>query len=95
MTIKVVPMPNRAKPGTRVESLPALAKGVKLPKGYTPAYFRKRKSLAVLRAVNSEHYLVFNINTGENIQVSSTKEASKTMSAIRRGEKKFPKTKAV
>jgi len=83
----------RAKPGTRVETLPALARGVKLPAGYTPAYFRKRKTLAVLRAVDSSHYLIFNTTTGEKLQVSDTKEASKTMSAIRRGMKKFPKTK--
>jgi hypothetical protein len=85
--------PLRAKPGTRVETLPALARGVKLPAGYTPAYFRKRKTLAVLRAVDSSHYLIFNTTTGEKLQVSDTKEASKTMSAIRRGMKKFPKTK--
>ena len=85
--------PLRAKPGTRTETLPALARGVKLPAGYTPAYFRKRKTLAVLRADDSSHYLIFNTTTGEKMQVSDTKEASVTMSAIRRGTKKFPKTK--
>lgn len=92
MTTKTKPV-LRAKPGTRVETLPALARGIKLPTGYTPAYFRKRKTLAVLRAVDSSHYLIFNTSTGEKMQVSDTKEASKTMSAIRRGAKKFPKTK--
>lgn len=85
--------PSRAKPGTRTEKLPDLPRGVKLPAGYTPAYFRKRKTLAVLRAVNSEHYLIFNTSTGEKIQVTTTKEASQLMSAIRKGEKKFPKVK--
>ena len=85
--------PARAKPGTRVEQLPSLARGVKLPNGYTPAYFRKRKTLAVLRAVDSSHYLIFNTTTGEKMQVPNTKEASQTMSAIRRGQKKFPKAK--
>lgn len=90
MTAKVM----RAKPNTRTEKLPSLSRGVKLPKGYTPAYFRKRKTLAVLRAVDSSHYLIFNTSTGEQMQVGSTKEASQTMSAIRRGSKKFPKTKS-
>jgi hypothetical protein len=70
-----------------------LSRGVKLPSGYTPAYFRKRKTLAVLRAVNSSHYLVFNTSTGDKLQVASTKEASRFMSQIRKGTKKFPKTK--
>lgn len=83
----------RAKPGTRVESLPALSRGVKLPKGYTPAYFRKRKTLAVLRPADSSHYLIFNTSTGEQVQVASTKEASQLMSEIRRGLKNFPKKK--
>jgi hypothetical protein len=79
----------RVKPYTRTESLPELGKGVKMPKSYEPAYFRKRKTLAVLRAVDKTHYLVFDTNTGKSIQVASTKEASQTMSAIRRGEKTF------
>jgi hypothetical protein len=79
----------RVKPYTRVEPLPQLGKGVKLPKNYEAAYFRKRKSLAVLRAVDKTHYLVFDTSTGKSIQVASTKEASKTMSAIRRGELSF------
>lgn len=83
----------RARPGTRVETLPALTRGVKLPKGYTPAYFRKRKTLAVLRPTDSSHYLIFNTSTGEQLQVASTKEASQLMSEIRRGLKSFPKKK--
>lgn len=77
----------RVKPYTRTEPLPELAEGVKLPTGYTPAYFRRRKTLAVLRAVDCTHYLVFDINTGKSVQVANTKEASQTMAAIRRGEK--------
>lgn len=79
----------RVKPYTRTEQLPQLAKGVKLPKNYEPAYFRKRKTLAVLRALDKTHYLVFDTNTGKSIQVANTKEASQTMSAIRRGTKSF------
>ena len=90
MTAKIK-SPARAKPGTRIEQRPPVARGVKLPNGYKPAYFRKRKTLAVLRAVDSSHYLIFNTSTGEKIQVNTTKEASTTMSAIRRGQKKFPK----
>ena len=84
----------RAKPYQRTEDLPELPKGVKLPNGYTPAYFRKRKTLAVLRAADRSHYVIFNISTGEKMQVASTKEASQTMSAIRRGKKTFTKAKA-
>ena len=79
----------RVKPYTRIEQLPLLAKGVKLPKNYEAAYFRKRKTLAVLRALDKTHYLVFDTNTGKSIQVANTKEASQTMSAIRRGSKSF------
>jgi hypothetical protein len=79
----------RVKPYHRTEALPELAKGVKLPKGYTPAYFRKRKSLAVLRAVDRSHYLVFSTATGEKTQVTSTKEASQLMSGILKGKKKL------
>jgi hypothetical protein len=62
---------------------------VKLPSGYEPAYFRKRKTLAVLRAANRSHYLVFDISTGMKTQVANTKEASKLMSELRRGKKKL------
>ena len=84
----------QTKPYTRVESLPALPKGVKLPSGYEPAYFRKRKTLAVLRAANRSHYLVFDTSTGKKIQVANTKEASKLMSELRRGTKSFAKAAA-
>ena len=77
----------QTKPYTRVESLPALPKGVKLPSGYEPAYFRKRKTLAVLRAANRSHYLVFDISTGKKMQVANTQEASTLMSELRRGKK--------
>jgi hypothetical protein len=79
----------RVKPYTRTEELPELGEGVNLPDGYTPAYFRKRKTLAVLRAVDCTHYIVFDTSSGKSMQVASTKEASQTMSAIRRGEKTF------
>jgi hypothetical protein len=79
----------RVKPYTRVEKLPELSKGVKLPSGYEPAYFRKRKTLAVLRATNKSHYLVFDTSTGKKIEVANTKEASRLMSEIRRGVKSF------
>jgi hypothetical protein len=77
----------RVKPYTRTEQLPELGKGVKLPNGYEPAYFRKRKTLAVLRATDKSHYVIFDVNTGNSMKVLTTKEASQTMSAIRRGEK--------
>jgi hypothetical protein len=79
----------QTKPYTRVETLPTLPKGVKLPSGYEPAYFRKRKTLAVLRAANRSHYLVFDISTGMKTQVANTKEASKLMSELSRGKKKL------
>jgi len=79
----------QTKPYTRVETLPALPKGVKLPSGYEPAYFRKRKTLAVLRAKDRSHYLVFNTSTGDKFQVPNTKEASKFMSDVRRGVRSF------
>jgi hypothetical protein len=79
----------QTKPYTRVELLPALPKGVKLPSGYEPAYYRKRKTLAVLRATNRSHYLVFDTSTGKKIQVANTKEASVLMSELRRGTKSF------
>jgi hypothetical protein len=79
----------RVKPYTRTEELPELAEGVTLPAGYTPAYFRKRKTLAVLRAVDRTHYLVFDTSTGNKLKVGTCKEASSTMSEIRRGLKTF------
>lgn len=82
-------VPIQTKPYTRVESLPALPKGVKLPSGYEPAYYRKRKTLAVLRAANRSHYLVFDISTGKKTQVANTKEASVLMSELSRGKKKL------
>jgi hypothetical protein len=84
----------QTKPYTRVESLPALPKGVKLPSGYEPAYYRKRNTLAVLRAANRSHYLVFNISTGKKTQVANTKEASKLMSELNRGKKSSVKAAA-
>jgi hypothetical protein len=77
----------RVKPYTRTEDLPELAEGVTLPEGYVPAYFRKRKTLAVLRSVDRTHYLVFDTSTGNKMRVTSCKEASATMSEIRRGIK--------
>jgi len=79
----------RVKPYTRTQDLPELAEGVTLPEGYVPAYYRKRKTLAVLRAVDCTHYLVFDTTTGNKMQVLSCKEASSTMSEIRRGIKTF------
>ena len=79
----------RVKPYTRTEELPELAEGITLPEGYIPAYYRKRKTLAVLRAVDCTHYLVFDTSTGDNMRVLSCKEASATMSKIRRGLKTF------
>ena len=73
----------RFKPWTRTESLPELT--VKIPSGYTPAYYRKRKNLAVLRASDNTHYLVFNTSTGESATVKGTREASELMSAVRKG----------
>jgi len=84
----------QTKPYTRVESLPALPKGVKLPSGYEPAYYRKRNTLAVLRAANRSHYLVFNISTGKKTQVANTKEASMLMSELNRGKKSSAKAAA-
>jgi len=84
----------QTKPYTRVESLPALPKGVKLPSGYEPAYYRKRNTLAVLRAANRSHYLVFNISTGKKTKVANTKEASMLMSELNRGKKSLAKAAA-
>jgi hypothetical protein len=75
-------MVTTATRGTRTEALPALAKGVKLPAGYVPAYFRKRNSLAVLRSKTDRAYLVFDISTGFSREVKNTKEASILMSKI-------------
>lgn len=79
----------RWKPYTRVEQPGAIAKGVKIPSGYTPAYFRKRASLAVLRANDCSHYLVFNTATGAHLPVPTCKVASETMSQVRKGELKL------
>ena len=77
--------PQRWAPNTRVEELPALPKGIKIPTGYVPAYFRKRKGLAVLRSEKNKHYLIFDINTGKTRQAESTKETSILMSKIAHG----------
>lgn len=78
----------RVKPYTRIEDhLPELGEGVELPVGYVPAYYRKRKSLIVLRAADRSHYLVFDANTGDKQRVATCAEASSTMSEIRRGLK--------
>lgn len=80
----------RVKPYTRVENqLPELGEGVELPAGYVPAYYRKRKSLVVLRSTDRSHYLVFDANTGDKLRVATCAEASSTMSEIRRGLKTF------
>ena len=76
----------RAKPGSRVEEVPELGEGVAFPAGYTPAYFRRRKKLVVLRADDRTHYLVFDATNGEYTQVDDTKAASILMSKIRKGE---------
>jgi hypothetical protein len=73
----------RFKPWTRTEDLPEVS--VAMPSGYTPAYYRKRKNLAVLRAYDNSHYLVFNTASGESARVGGTREASELMSAVRRG----------
>ena len=79
----------RVKPYTRIENLPTLGEGVEIPGGYVPAYFRKRKMLAVLRSTDRTHYLVFDMNTGDQLRVATCSEASATMSEIRRGLKSF------
>ena len=75
----------RTKPWSRVETL-SLGKGIKVPAGYIPAYYRKRASLAVLRSKDNTHYLIFQTQTGQSLRVANTKEASKAMSSIRKGE---------
>jgi hypothetical protein len=77
-------MKKRAKPGARVEEIPDF--GIAVPAGYTPAYFRRRKKLAVLRADDRTHYLVFDVTTGDSVKVDDTKQACKLMSQIRKGE---------
>lgn len=77
-------MKKRAKPGARVEEIPDL--GVALPEGYTPAYFRRRKKLALLRADDRTHYVIFDIATGASMRVDDTKQACRLMSQIRKGE---------
>ena len=76
---------------TRVETLPELPKGVKIPTGYTPAYFRKRQHLAVLRADKNKHYLVFDIETGKRREVKSTNAAAILMSQVSNGEARLNK----
>jgi hypothetical protein len=80
---------NKTKHRTRVVALPRLGHGIEIPAGFTPAYFRKRKGLAMLRSDSSKSYLVFSIVTGQFIEVRNTREASRTMSAIAKGEKTF------
>lgn len=77
---------NRAKPGSRTEELPELGVGVSLPAGYSAAYFRRRKKLAVLRADDRTHYLVFDITTGTSVRVDDTKQACRLMSQVAKGE---------
>lgn len=75
----------RVKPYTRTEELPELGKDIELPAGYVPAYFRKRKTLAVLRAVDTRTYLVFDTQTGKSLKADTCAQASAMMSEIRRG----------
>lgn len=89
MTTTAAEKKPRWKPWTRVEQPGVVAKGVKLPSGYTPAYFRKRASLAVLRANDCSHYLIFNTSTGASMVATTCKIASETMSQIRKGELKL------
>jgi hypothetical protein len=84
--------PAAAKPRTRVEPTPRLPEGIALPEGYAPAYFRKRHGLLVLRAVDARNdYLVFSVKTGEYIKVKNTRESSKLMAAIGKGQESFSK----
>lgn len=77
---------NRFKPGTRQEELPELSAGIHLPAGYTPAYCRRRAKLAVLRAHDRTHYLVFSLKTGASIRVDDTKQACTLMKQIAKGQ---------
>jgi hypothetical protein len=76
----------RFKPGSRYEELPELGAGVSLPAGYTPAYCRRRAKLAVLRADDRTHYLVFSLKTGASVQVDDTKQACTLMKQIAKGQ---------
>jgi len=80
---KKVPVKNR----TRTETVPRLAPGIEIPAGYTPAYYRKRHGLLVLRTAEKKEYLVFSIKTGEFVEVRNTREASDLMAAIAKGLK--------
>ena len=83
----------RWAPGTRLETLPPLPKGVKIPAGYVPAYFRKRHSLAVLRSTKDKGkgLLVFDVTTGKSREVPNTKKASVLMSKIAKGTARLAK----
>jgi hypothetical protein len=81
----------RPAPRTRVELLPKLVKGIKLPAGYTPAYYRRRQHLAVLRADNSSHYLIFDVTSGKSRQTPTTHSAALLMSAVSHGTARLHK----
>lgn len=81
----------RPAPRTRVELLPKLDKGIKLPAGYTPAYYRKRQHLAVLRANNNRHYLVFDVTTGKYRQTPTTNSAAILMGKVSHGTARLHK----
>ena len=91
MTTKEV---TRIAPRTRVELLPTMSKGIKLPAGYTPAYYRKRQHLAVLRADNSSHYLIFDVTTGKFRQTPTTSTAAALMTAVTNGTARLHKAAA-
>jgi hypothetical protein len=74
----------KAAPKTRTESLPRLPEGVTVPSGYVPAYYRKRASLAVLRALDNSGYLVLEVQTGAIHKAATTRETSKLMAQIGR-----------
>jgi len=74
----------KAAPKTRVESLPRLPEGVQLPEGYVPAYYRKRASLAVLRALDGSGYKVLEVQTGIIHDAKTTRETSRLMAQIGR-----------
>ena len=74
----------KAAPKTRLESLPRLPEGVQLPEGYVPAYYRKRASLAVLRALDGSGYKVLEVQTGAIHDAKTTRETSRLMAQIGR-----------
>lgn len=74
----------KAAPNTRLETLPRLPEGVKVPEGYVPAYYRKRASLAVLRALDGTGYKVLEVETGAIHDAKTTRETSKLMAEIGR-----------